>query len=460
MAGSSNSTEPPDHGSPWSAPIEPDWWPPSDSYDGLIFLGRLVNMAGAHFVSGWTGKEATTEEYYLLPEYADATMRQRMYADDLLNIHRRDLMRYGDVAFAHGQYNPKHWLIAQQVAEREFTKSHPSLRRRLQVVRAEIIRRCRAGELSLRICHVRGGPPEEFRSEWLSRPNPQSLFYRCIIDPADPFGKRPNPDNFHWIHASCDGVDRIVVTRLPAPLEAEPQPPHPGAVDASEAAGPPPEPEALADLIRRELAAMSPGYFVGGCLLQDLIGHLLTAVRADKGAATLLGDELLKSTFKTITRAALADHYTLTGHPGDPSDPMRTILAHTLPSFRYNEWDRSRLIVDGSGTIWHGMRVWRAEVEVPDMEAGEDLDEPKDRGGSPGVWNWEGLIPVLKETKRKKQAFKDDDALADFCRINVRRRDSKAERGDDPDLRTVKAAIRKYHLAGYVIFQPPDAGVQ
>jgi hypothetical protein len=468
MAGDPDSTKsgpcPPGHGPPSAAPIEPTWWPKSNSYEGLEFLGRLVDRIGARFILGWIGNEAWLEECFLLPELAKATMQHRERADNLLSVHRRDLWRGGYAGFTHMQDNAEHWLIAQQETEREFREAYPASSQRLHVVRAEIIRRSRAGDLQLMICHHLGGPPEKFQPEWWYRPNPESLFYRCSIDPDDPFGRRPNrmTDNVHLIYASCDRVDLIVVAPLPAPLEAEPQSPRTGSADAAapETAGSPPEPEALADLIRRELAAMSPEYFVGGCLLQDLIGHLFTAVRPDKGGAPLLGGELLKSVFEALTRAARAGHYTLTGHRNDPSVPMQTIPPATLPSFRFNEWDRSRLIVDGSGAIWHGVTVWRIEVEAPDTEAGEDLDEPKDRGGSPGVWDWEGLIPVLKETKRKKQPFKDDDAFEDFCRINVQRRDSEAERGDDPELRTVKAAIKKYRLADYVIIQLPDADVQ
>ena len=83
----------------------------------------------------------------------------------------------------------------------------------------------------------------------------------------------------------------------------------------------------------------------------------------------------------------------------------------------------------------------------------------KNRGGSPGTWAWERLIPALKK-KKQQDPFQDLAALEEFCRNNVQRVDRKAERGDDPDLRSVKAAIVRHRLDDYVTFEPPDADVQ
>ena len=85
---------------------------------------------------------------------------------------------------------------------------------------------------------------------------------------------------------------------------------------------------------------------------------------------------------------------------------------------------------------------------------------PKNKGGAPDKWAWERLIPALKKTKQGNQPFQDMADLEEFCRNNVQRADRKAERGDDPDLRSVKAAIIRYGLADYVAFEPPDADVQ
>jgi hypothetical protein len=136
----------------------------------------------------------------------------------------------------------------------------------------------------------------------------------------------------------------------------------------------PTDPAALTDFIFRELTAMPHAHFKNGCLLQDLIEYLFEAVQLDKDAAGLPRVELFKSIFKGIARAALAGHYALKGHPDDPSGQVRPIPPATLPSFLFNEWNRSRLIVDGPSTIWHGVTVWRSEVEAPDTES--DLGEP------------------------------------------------------------------------------------
>ncbi len=136
----------------------------------------------------------------------------------------------------------------------------------------------------------------------------------------------------------------------------------------------PTDPAGLTDFIFRELTAMPHAHFKNGCLLQDLIEYLFEAVQLDKDAAGLPRVELFKSIFKGIARAALAGHYALKGHPDDPSGQVRPIPPATLPSFLFNEWNRSRLIVDGPSTIWHGVTVWRSEVEAPDTES--DLGEP------------------------------------------------------------------------------------
>ena len=136
----------------------------------------------------------------------------------------------------------------------------------------------------------------------------------------------------------------------------------------------PTDPAALTDFIFRELTAMPHAHFKNGCLLQDLIEYLFEAVQLDKDAAGLPRVELFKSISKGIARAALAGHGALKGHPDDPSGQVRPIPPATLPSFLFNEWNRSRLIVDGPSTIWHGVTVWRSEVEAPDTES--DLGEP------------------------------------------------------------------------------------
>src|SRR5262245_39383723 len=239
MADDPNSTKPrlPDRAcaestsqAPRLAPTDPMW--PEDPH-GLTFLARFVNQTGFRvFAASWTGTEAEVEEFYLLPKLAEATMRHRRRADDLLSMHRPDLERLGDVAFARFQDNPEHWLIAQQLAKREYQEAWPASSEGLRFVRTTIIQWSRAGGLSLEICHVLGGPSGEFQPEWWDRPAPESLFYRCTIDPDDPFGRRPNrkTDNDHYIYAPVEAHDQIVIAS-PNDPETEPKLSHTGSVD-------------------------------------------------------------------------------------------------------------------------------------------------------------------------------------------------------------------------------------
>ena len=85
----------------------------------------------------------------------------------------------------------------------------------------------------------------------------------------------------------------------------------------------PTDPAALTDFPARELTAMPHAHFKNGCLLQDLIKYFFEAVQLDKDAARFQRVELFKSISKGITRAALAGHGALKGHPDDPSGEVR-----------------------------------------------------------------------------------------------------------------------------------------
>src|SRR5215510_2686349 len=232
MADDPNSTKPdscarprsPDHahiestsGTPRSTPTEPTWWP-ADSYD-LIFLPRFVEKIGLRVFPDWTGAEATTErKVILLPELAAANMYHRIYADNLLRKHRPDLTPSPYLDFASGSGNHKHWPIAQQLAEHEYNKAAPALRR-LRSVWDEIRRQSCAGELPLKIRRVSGGPFETFQPVWWKRDDPNELFDSCIIDPEYPFSaRRPSwkGNNDHWIFAPREGIDQIVAALAPA----------------------------------------------------------------------------------------------------------------------------------------------------------------------------------------------------------------------------------------------------
>jgi hypothetical protein len=295
------------------------------------------------------------------------------------------------------------------------------------------------------------------------------------------------------------------VGAAPAPVQSMPevQPKPPPDKQSDE----PTDPAALTDFIFRELTAMPQAHFKNGCLLQDLIEYLLVAAQLAKDAVGLPRAELLKFIFEVIARAALARHYTLKGHRDDPSGQACSIPPETLPSFLFDQWERSRLIVDGPGTIWHGVTVWRSEVEAPDTES--DLGEPPapapvadastpvanteslvaepeaasvdamtaaaesppepatltvdedptdpepslaNKGGRPPRWDFVAVIPLLETRKAENKPFKDMAAFKSYIQKKVQRVDG-LNRGNGPEITTVERAITKHRLDEYAPFQ-------
>lgn len=232
MADDPNSTKPrlPDHAragstsrAPRLAPTDPRWWP-EDPY-GLTFLARFVDQIGFRVFADWTGTEVNLSEAYLLPERVEADDGDRIIASLVLREHRPDLgqqdFRSPPWSAADNARRHELWRLAQQLAECEYNALP---RRRLRCIRAEIWRQSCAGELTLKIRHVLGGPFETFQPVWWNRDNPNELFARCIIDPKYPFGGRPSwkPNTDSWIFAPREGIDQIAA-RLTATPEAEPQ---------------------------------------------------------------------------------------------------------------------------------------------------------------------------------------------------------------------------------------------
>jgi hypothetical protein len=249
------------------------------------------------------------------------------------------------------------------------------------------------------------------------------------IGPPKPPEASSEPQHNRSQSARSPGGDRPVTEPEAAsspPVEAVTPPPPP----------PPRESATKTDLISRELTAMFYDHFKSEYLLQDLIEHLLAAVQPDKDAAVLPRVELLKLIYKVIADAARADHYELVGRPDDPSGPGRTISPATLPSFLPDEWDHSRLIVDGSSTVWHSVTVWRTVAED---------------GNS--VWDWWGLKRHLQS--RKLNFLNKPDALV-YYRKTVQRINGE-EAGEGPDPKAVREAAKRHHLHHYVTISRPDS---
>jgi hypothetical protein len=100
-------------------------------------------------------------------------------------------------------------------------------------------------------------------------------------------------------------------------------------------------------------------------------------------------------------------------------------------------------------------------------EAVETLQEPgckvveapqkKHPGGRRPVWNWKGVIVLLKQKKDGEGPFKDNRTFKNktmfkqFIQKKVQRVGDK-DRGDGPDTRTVGRAIPKFNLEQYATF--------
>jgi hypothetical protein len=84
---------------------------------------------------------------------------------------------------------------------------------------------------------------------------------------------------------------------------------------------------------------------------------------------------------------------------------------------------------------------------VPAATAGPLPVPPANKGGRPEKWDWLGLPAILKEREAKGHPipFESEEALEEWCLNNVRRTDRKPHT-ELPDVRTVKAAIKRHQL--------------
>jgi len=203
--------------------VQPRYWPDDADVYGLIFLPRFIDKIGSRVFADWTGTEVSLSEVDLLPELTEANIGDRIIASSLLKEHRPDLGQQDFISSpwsaADNARRHELWRIAQQLAERE--RNAPS-RCGLRCIKAEIRRQSCAGELTLKIRRVSGGPFEAFQPVWWNRDNPNELFDCYIIDPEYPFGEPPSwkPNTDSWIFAPCEGIDQIAA-RLTAHTEAE-----------------------------------------------------------------------------------------------------------------------------------------------------------------------------------------------------------------------------------------------
>jgi hypothetical protein len=217
---------------------EPPRWP-DDTLD-LIFLPRFVEKIGFRAFADWTGTEATMEQQVvLLPQMAAANCYHRKYAARLLLKYRPDIKPWPYLDFVSDLREHKDWPIAQRLAEQLHKEAAPALHR-LRSVTDEIIRQSYAGELTLKIRRVSGGPWVDYQPVWRNIDRPVDRFGSCTIDPEYPFVRRPSwmGKDDHWIFAPREGIGQVVARLAASPnvIHSPEKEPSASAVDMPAAA--------------------------------------------------------------------------------------------------------------------------------------------------------------------------------------------------------------------------------
>jgi hypothetical protein len=81
------------------------------------------------------------------------------------------------------------------------------------------------------------------------------------------------------------------------------------------------------------------------------------------------------------------------------------------------------------------------------VQPAPETEQPVDKGGNPGHWNWLGLKPTLeKQRARRAVTFKNRKAFKDWIAQNVRPMNETGEDPPPPDNTTINRAIKKHKL--------------
>jgi hypothetical protein len=83
-------------------------------------------------------------------------------------------------------------------------------------------------------------------------------------------------------------------------------------------------------------------------------------------------------------------------------------------------------------------------VEVAQEDLPAEPAPARDRGGRREIWNWKDLAAELPDIVKKKP-FEDRQAFEEWLQINAQRLDGKPRKAD-PEINTVRRAIRRHHL--------------
>jgi hypothetical protein len=160
-----------------------------------------------------------------------------------------------------------------------------------------------------------------------------------------------------------------------------------------------------------------------------------------------------------IVEAIHAGQYAVKGHIGPDLRPV-TIPANLITAERLLPLHSDELTVGdaryASDMRYFGIELHRAldNITEPPPLVDPPQQRPKtqplaqNKGGSPGVWDWEDVLARLKQEHR---SFQTRTNFQEWLRNNVRRSDARP-RGDGPEMRTVRQAIRRYKLDKFAIF--------
>lgn len=211
---------------------------PDDAY-GYVFLGRAVNLVGAHlFTDAWTGGEPCTparlgfwREFngVALPTYPKGrnvmSNTDKETAHRLLVRHRPEFKRDPIIHYGHfgpniADFSREEWLAAVELAKEE-NKMRDEAHRRRGAAFDLLKEAMRDGELPFALLPTRGGKFfENCDKTWWNTSDVSRRFYMCQMNPDDPFGIGVAGDRY--MHIFVRGSDLAsLLANLNKPAEAE-----------------------------------------------------------------------------------------------------------------------------------------------------------------------------------------------------------------------------------------------
>jgi hypothetical protein len=160
-----------------------------------------------------------------------------------------------------------------------------------------------------------------------------------------------------------------------------------------------------------------------------------------------------------LTESVHADQLEVEGRSVPDLEEMRRIPGSLVTADQiWSVLRFSKLEIEGRRYV--DVQIRPPEAPETNTEDAGGLVLRKNRGGSPGKWAWDRLPPILEKGKQQGQVFESIELFEEFCQNNVPLKNPKAKREEDPDPRSVRAAIIKFHLTDHATIQLPDADAQ